>query len=238
MSYQELHELGPVSAYENVALANGLGALEDFRVQRADIAYTAARHIIEACGGETLDMRLYYAAMFGRSFLEGALERDPNLAVPQEIARSVSDPAQQGRPVLVRDSRYPNENVEVGVLGSFSSGAYEPVTFEVRSIATHPDYRAWEGNVALAVRKVVPGMEGSIHSYFLAPEVSRLTVCRASVWDSSPAYQGVERVAEGTGGVELGDFSEDYLSSESGTKSYHKKAFWLREYLAAQAAAR
>lgn len=223
MPYRD-YRPGGVETYDNPDLINGLEALEEIRAQRANVALTAAKHAIEACGGETTDLRLYYAAMFGRSYAEGALESDPNLSVPRNIARTLT--RSEGEPLLVRAVNLPEFNAEVGLVASFSDDGFEPVKFEVAWGEDSSDsHHSWKGGVAIAMRKVVPNGRDD---YKLADEVSKLVVCETSTWVSDAG--GLEIYAKGTGGVEVGEAV--HLNSQLGTKYHDKLAFWLRQQLA------
>jgi hypothetical protein len=229
MSYREDYELGGLSRFENPAIAEGLETLDSFREQRAQIALNAAQHIVEAYGGETTDLRLYYAAMFGRSYDEGIYEHDPNLLVPLGIARTLSRAEQEGQPLLVRAVNYPDDNVDVGVVGSFSAETFEPVKFEVELEEKVENFFSWRGGLAIAMRKVEPKRDSEERDYELADDVSKLVVCDTATWVTL-GRGGLEVHPKGTGGVEVGEVV--HLNSEHGVKYHQKLAFWLRQYLA------
>ncbi len=229
MAYREDYELGGLSRYENPAIAEGLETLDGFREQRAEIALKAAQHIVEASGGETTDLRLYYAAMFGRSYEEGIYEHDPNLLVPLGIARTLARPEQEGQPLLVRAVNYPSDNVDVGVVSSFSAETFEPIKFEIELEDTSDSFFYWKGGLAIAMRKVVPKRDNEERTYELSDEVSKLVVCDTATW-MMLGRGGLEVHPEGTGGVEVGEGI--HLNSEHGVKYHQKLAFWLRQYLA------
>lgn len=222
-------ESGDLSRYKNPAVAEGLAALDNFREQRAQIALDAARYIVETEGGETTDLRLYYAAMFGRSHEEGIHERDPNLSVPRGIASTLSRAEQEGQPLLVRAVNYPDINVEVGVVGSFSTEAFEPVKFEVKLEEETEGLISWRGGLAVAMRKVEPRRDSEQNDYKLADEVSKLVVCDTVTW-MARGRGGLEIHPKGTGGVEVGEVV--HINSENGVKHYQKLAFWLRQHFA------
>jgi hypothetical protein len=227
MPYRDVRELGGFETYGNPELADGLESLEEIRLQRANVAQSAAKHAIEACGGETLDLRLYYAAMFGRSYSEGIYEHDPNLLVPQDIARTLT--RSEGQPLLVRAVNYPEHNVDVGLVASFSDEGFEPVKFEVAwGEYNSDDFHSWQGGLAIAMRKVVPKRDGGKDAYELDDEVSKLVVCDTATWVSNGG--GLEIHAKGTGGVETGEVV--HLNSEYGRQYHDKLAFWLRQRLA------
>ena len=229
MPYREDYELGGLSRFEDTALAGGFEALEGFRQQRAEIALAATQHLVESYGGETTDLRLYYAAMFGRSFEEGIGEHDPNLLVPLGIVRTLSRSEQQGQPLLVRAVNYPEDNVDVGVVGSFSEETFEPVKFEVELEEKSGDFYSWHGGLAIAMRKVEPKRILKRRAYELSDEVSKLVVCDTATW-LTRGRGGLEIHPKGTGGVEVGETV--HLNSEHGVKYHQKLAFWLRQYLA------
>ena len=192
MSYGEDYELGGLSRYGSPEIAKGLETLDGFREQRAGIALKAAQHIVDAYGGETTDLRLYYAAMFGRSYDEGIYEHDSNLLVPLGIARTLSRPEQEGQPLLVRAVDYPSDNVDVGVVSSFSTEAFEPVKFEIELEDNGSGFFSWKGGLAIAMRKVEPKRDSEERTYELSDDVSKLVVCDTATW-----------VTLGRGGLEV-----------------------------------
>ncbi len=229
MSYREDYELGGLSRFENTAIAEGLETLDGFRQQRAGIALKAAQHIVEVCEGETTDLRLYYAAMFGRSFEEGIHEHDPNLLMPLGIARILTRPEQEGQPLLVRAVNYPSDNVDVGVVSSFAAETFEPIKFEVELEDNGDSFFSWKGGLAIAMRKVEPKRDSEERTYELSDDVSKLVVCDTATWVTI-GRGGLEVHPEGTGGVEVGEGV--HLNSEHGVKYHQKLAFWLRQHLA------
>ena len=229
MSYNTVREIDP-EVYQDQELIDGFASLEEFRVKRAEIALLAARHIIGYDQGEILDLRLYYAAMFGRSYDEGISEHDPNLLVPLGIARSLEDPELEGQPLLIRAVNYPDQNVDVGVVASFSEDSFEPFKFVVKmgQVDGQPeDFSSWEGALLIAMRKVEP-LRSEDGDYKLSDEVTPMEVCETSTWISHDGSLEIHPV--GTGGIEVGE--SVHLNSEHGKKYSDRLAFWLRQHLA------
>lgn len=229
MPYRGDYELGGLSRYDNPVIVEGFKTLDGFREQRAEIALKTAQHIVEACGGETTDLRLYYGAMFGRSYEEGMSEGDPNLLVPSGIAQTLSSPGQEGQPLLVRAVDYPGHNVDIGVVSSFSEETFEPVKFEVGLGDNGNSFFFWKGGLAIAMRKVQSRYDSEERTYELSDEISKLVVCDTATWVTLGSG-GLEIRPKGTGGVEVGE--DVHLNSEHGVTYHQELAFWLRQHLA------
>jgi hypothetical protein len=166
----------------NPQLTEGLEQLRAFRETQARIALMAAQQIHKD-GGSTLDLPLYYAAMFGKDYSAGANESDPNLLLPQTIIGDLSKPVRQGQPILIRDVNFPEHNVTVGILDSFNPDAYQPVRLSVGfGELTNPEYNfySWDGHLGIAVRKVIPvSNEGNGKwNYEVAKETEEVEVCK------------------------------------------------------------
>lgn len=215
--------------HDYTEVLNELDKLEGFRQQRADIALSTARYITESHGGVAPDLQLYYAAMFGRSYEEGVYENDKNLTVPLELIHKLTDPKQEGQPLLIRAVQYPESNVDIGVVASFSEENFEPIKLEVSMEEGVDDFSLWRGGLAIAMRKVVPKPGGNSEEYTLSEEISKITVCDTTTWRNRSG-DGLEIHPDGTGGVEVGPVV--HLNSKFGKKYHDKLAFWLREHLA------
>lgn len=217
----------PISGHTSVI--EGLARLEQIREERAPIAFTAARYVAEELGGETLDPALYYAAMFGRSATEAAYEHDPNYLVPRDIVSKLTHASEPGQPLLVRSVDFPDDNVEVGVVDSFSKDVFKPVRFEVAIEETPPGFHSWRGALSLAIRKVEYASGGQKGDFELSLAVSKIEVYDTATWFTE-GHGGLEIHTKGTGGVEVGDAVT--YSDRPGVKGHQQKAFWLRELLA------
>lgn len=209
------------SRYGNPELASGLERLEVFRRERAKIALEAARHIVRN-GGQTTDINLYYTAMFGRSYYEGISENDPNLLLPNEIASKLQD-QKQGQPLLIRDVDFPDDNVDVGILASFSEETFQPIKFEVEIEDEAENFTFWQGRLAIAIKEVEPS---GIKGFKLSDEVSKIVTCDTATWISNGT---LEIHSKGTGGVEVGE----NMHRNSGRGGFRdKELVWLRKHLA------
>jgi hypothetical protein len=234
MPYIEDRKLGGLERYKDPSVLESFGELDVIRQLRGEIALNAAKYIVETCGGETTDLRLYYGAMFGRSYEEGLSEHDSNLLVPLDIVRKISWTEEQGQPLLVRAVNYPDDNVDIGVIGSFSEDSFEPIKFEVELDSVElkqgaENFYTWGGRLAIAMRKVQPKRDKKEVDYELSEEVSKLVVCETDTWISH-GHAGLEVHPKGTGGVEVGE--EVHMNSEHSIRYYDRLAFWLRNQLA------
>jgi hypothetical protein len=234
MSYKCDHELGGLDRYTDPELTARLEAIDDFTTERAKMALKAAQYIIDICGGKTLDMRLYYAAMFGRSYEEGLMESDHNFAELNDIVGRLTRQVQDEQPVIVRSPNYPEHNFKIGVLGSFSEEEFTPVQFEVTAQTEiegltlgHP---SWLGHLAIAVREVKHNWDAETEEdkYYLADNISKISTCETSTWISR--NKNLEIHPKGSGGVEVG--SGVHVNSRMKSRPGDAQAFWLRQHLA------
>jgi hypothetical protein len=227
----------------NSVLSERLDTLANFRTTRAEIALLAAQHIAEQQGGETTDPTLFYPAMFGRSWEEGKDGRDPAYIALSSIL-SLNSPLlrenHQDQPLRIQRADLPVPNRvspiypdHIGVLGSFSPEAFQPVKLNVTfNEQKHEESFSWRGSLGIAVRSVIPHPEDT-SIYALEEEPSEVTVCHihASLWRGQP----------------LDTFSQDIVSSVVTGRMVHansrrfrgeetleaeKRAIWLGDFLA------
>ncbi len=215
------YDYGPdkLSQYEDPELQKGLAKLDRMRRQRARIAQKAAHYIVERCGGETTDLQLYYAAMFGKGVDEGIAENDPNLLGPLYVARTMSN-TQEGQPMEVKHSK---RLTDVGVVGSFSAEEFDPIRFRVRRDDMGNGIFAWRGSMGVAMRRVLSEGAGDDRAYSLANDVSELAVYEATRWGMTDSLD-VETGAAST--VEVGRAVTSNGLVQAG------KLHWLWQHLA------
>ncbi|MDB5185336.1 MAG: hypothetical protein JWN38_1144 [Candidatus Saccharibacteria bacterium] len=224
MPFQEPYRLGGPEEISNPEVAQNLATLEAFTPERARIARSTATYIADELGGETQDIRLYYTAMFGRSWQEGASEHDPNYLAPLAMARLVT--RSEGEPVSVLDG----SNGSIGMLASFSEASFEPIKFEVKFEHQSEAFSSWRGRVAIAMVKVQPKRNGtaSADSFELADEISDVTASNTATWQGING--GLEVHTQNVSEVETGMYV--HIGSQFSTSFHGSMAYWLRQQLA------
>jgi hypothetical protein len=232
MSYQErsVFRGGEIPTYpDNPELQKGLDAIEEFQKTRAHVALEAAKHIATRMGGETLDLGLYYTAMFGRTYEEGESESDPKLLLPLKIIRDLSH--RQGQPILIRDVNYPDMNVTIGVIDSFSDDSFEPTRLEVAfpEKFNQPEhgFMAWDGDLTIAIRQVWPTGHGEEGNWdYKLTERKAIKVCLTGATFSKGEFSASPFIGQGSGGNRVNTINTDVV--DAGTKVFLNAEFLVR----------
>jgi hypothetical protein len=165
MSNQEVryYDSRQFAGVSNPEIRKGLDVLGVLDKERAKVAHLAAREIIVQGQGETVDIGLYYLAMFGKDPSRAGEEDDEKFILPATIIRDLLKPQRLGQPVVIRDLHYPEHNVTVGIISSFSEYEYQPFKFTVKyneyTEAEDPGANGslgWLGSLSVAIKEIVP----------------------------------------------------------------------------------